>query len=238
MFFWLSFEQGATSLVLFARDSVDRVLTGNSATIYNIVNALLTIVPLGFITWVLVLLWKRTFKKIPGSNIVLVICFAGLWGIVGWMLNRDFNTTSYEVSYSSYQGEPIMDEETKKQKVDDAGNLMFSHIPITENMLVPENAIFFTEITNVGEQKTFEVGQEISMIHTDNEKSKYGYLNEDALAKARVNGEKQGQDNGIIQAKVSRIKSNEVEITVSWFSILNSFFIIVFASIFSKWWES
>src|SRR5690606_33917477 len=28
------------------------------------------------------------------------------------------------------------------------------------------------------------------------------------------------------------------EITVSWFSILNSFFIIVFASLFTKWWDS
>jgi len=33
-------------------------------------------------------------------------------------------------------------------------------------------------------------------------------------------------------------KKSEVEITVSWFSILNSFFIILFASFFSKWWES
>ncbi len=31
---------------------------------------------------------------------------------------------------------------------------------------------------------------------------------------------------------------NQVEIPVSWFSILNSFFIIAFASFFSKWWES
>ena len=60
VFFWLSFEQGASSLVIFARDSVQRTLTGSSATIYNIVNALLTIVPLAIITWVLVLLWKRT----------------------------------------------------------------------------------------------------------------------------------------------------------------------------------
>src|SRR5699024_11282498 len=37
---------------------------------------------------------------------------------------------------------------------------------------------------------------------------------------------------------VKEIKSNQVEITVSWFSILNSFFIIVFSSMFSKWWES
>ena len=79
VFFWLLFEQGASSLVLFARDSVQRNLMGDSAIAYNIINALLTIVPLAIITWVLILLWKRTFKKIPGSNIVLAICFAGVW---------------------------------------------------------------------------------------------------------------------------------------------------------------
>jgi POT family proton-dependent oligopeptide transporter len=123
VFFWLSFEQGASSLVLFARDNVDRVLTGDSAMIFNVINALLTIIPLALISWVLFLLWKKTFNKIPYSNITLVICFLGVWAVAIWMLNKEFTS---EVS----------------------------------------------------------------------------------------------------------------EITVSWFSILNSFFIIVFASFFSKWWES
>lgn len=123
VFFWMSFEQGASSLVLFARDNVDRVLEGDSALIFNIVNALLTVVPLIIISYVLFVLWKKTFSKIPFSNIVLVLCFLGMWGLVIWMLVREFS------------------------------------------------------------------------------------------------------------ADVS-------EITVSWFSILNSFFIIVFASFFSKWWES
>jgi len=123
VFFWMSFEQGASSLVLFARDFVDRSLEGDSLMIFNIVNALLTIVPLALISWVLYLLGKQTMKTIPGSNIVLAICFAGIWAVVIWMLNAEFSKT-------------------------------------------------------------------------------------------------------------------ESEITVSWFSILNSFFIIVFASLFSKWWES
>ena len=61
VFFWMSFEQGASSLVIFARDSVQRVLIGDSAVIFNIVNALLTIAPLVIITWVLFLLAKRTY---------------------------------------------------------------------------------------------------------------------------------------------------------------------------------
>jgi len=121
--FFLCFEQAASSLVLFARDYVDRTLEGNAALAYNIINTLLTIIPLGIITWVLILLWKQTHKKVLGSNIVLMVCFLGVWGLVVWMLAREFS-------------------------------------------------------------------------------------------------------------------SDSIEITVSWFSILNSFFIITFASMFSKWWES
>lgn len=123
VFFWLAFEQGASSLIIFARDYVDRELVGGFAVTYNVFNTLLTIVPLGVISWVLYLLWKETHHLIAISNYVLGLCFAGIWGLVIWML--------------------------------------------------------YTELT-----------------------------------------------------------AENTEITVSWFSILNSFFIIVFASFFSKWWES
>lgn len=123
VFFWLAFEQGASSLIIFARDYVDRELVGGFAVTYNIFNTLLTVIPLGVITWVLYLLWKETHHMIAISNYVLGLCFAGIWGLVIWML------------YTEYTAE-------------------------------------------------------------------------------------------------------STEITVSWFSILNSFFIIVFASLFSKWWES
>lgn len=100
VFFWMSFEQGASSLVLFARDSVDRVLTGNAQMIFNIVNALLTIIPLAIITWVLVLLAKETKHKILGSNVVLAICFAGVWILAIWMLQREFTAEVAEITVS------------------------------------------------------------------------------------------------------------------------------------------
>jgi proton-dependent oligopeptide transporter, POT family len=100
VFFWMSFEQGATSLVLFARDNVDRALSGNSQLIFNTINALLTIIPLGIITWVLILLAKSTGKKILGSNVVLAVCFIGIWGIALWMLNKEFNAASSEITVS------------------------------------------------------------------------------------------------------------------------------------------
>lgn len=100
VFFWMSFEQGATSLVLFARDFVDRSLVGDGQMIFNIVNTLLTIVPLAIITWVLVLLGKETFKTIPGSNYILGICFIGIWWIALWMLAREFSATESEITVS------------------------------------------------------------------------------------------------------------------------------------------
>src|SRR5690554_2653909 len=119
--FFIPFEQAATSMVLFARDYTQRVLTGNAALIFNIVNTLLTVIPLLIVSWVLVVLNKRTFKKIPGSNIVLAICFTLMWGLAIWMLAQDFSTKSYDVKYEAA---------VVKEEVD--GELRASYYPITE----------------------------------------------------------------------------------------------------------
>ncbi len=100
IFFWMSFEQGASSLVIFARDNVDRSLAGTSLTIFNTINTLLTIVPLMIITWVLILLAKQTWKKALGSNIVLAITFLGVWGIAIWMLYNEFTKSASEIDPS------------------------------------------------------------------------------------------------------------------------------------------
>jgi POT family proton-dependent oligopeptide transporter len=100
IFFWMSFEQGASSLVIFARDSVDRTLEGTSLTIFNVVNTLLTVVPLLIISWVLVLLAKQTYKKALWSNVVLAITFLYIWGIAIWMLNKEFSKSASEIDPS------------------------------------------------------------------------------------------------------------------------------------------
>lgn len=100
IFFWMSFEQGASSLVIFARDNVDRSLAGTSLTVFNTINTLLTVVPLIIITWVLILLAKQTWKKAFGSNVVLAITFLGVWGIAIWMLYNEFTKTASEIDPS------------------------------------------------------------------------------------------------------------------------------------------
>lgn len=100
MFFFMSFEQGATSLVLVARDYVDRSLTGTSLMVFNVINTCLTIIPLAIISWVLYLLAKATWKKIALSNIVLFICFGAIWVAAIWMLKLEFSKEASEITVS------------------------------------------------------------------------------------------------------------------------------------------
>lgn len=100
MFFFMSFEQGATSLVLVARDYVDRSLTGTSLMVFNVINTCLTIIPLAIISCVLYLLAKATWKKIALSNIVLFICFGAIWVAAIWMLKLEFSKEVSEITVS------------------------------------------------------------------------------------------------------------------------------------------
>lgn len=92
VFFWMSFEQGATSLVIFARDYTQRELTGNYALLFNITNTLITVIPLAIISWVLLLLYKQTHKTIKTSNLILIVSFLAIWAVVGIMLYQSFSS--------------------------------------------------------------------------------------------------------------------------------------------------
>ena len=237
VFFWMSFEQGASSLVIFARDSVQRELIGSAATIYNIVNALLTIVPLGIITWVLYLLAKRTGKKIPGSNIVLIVCFAGIWSIAGWMLYRDFNTTAYKVEFEA-EKIAVLDKEGKQKMEEGKPVFQFKAIAEDVDQTSIKNEIVRHSVI-VGEPfLEKKAGDKINIITKNSDGDSFAYLDDSRLEEKRKTGSDLGRSNGIVPATIAEVKADWVEITVSWFSILNSFFIIAFASFFSKWWDS
>ncbi|MDO5104624.1 oligopeptide:H+ symporter [Capnocytophaga sp.] len=318
VFFWLSFEQGASSLIIFARDSVQRELLGNQAMIFNILNALLTIIPLALISYVLFILAKKTFSKIWASNIVLLICFALVWGIVGWMLQRDFKTVAYNVSYQAFE---VYESDGKNLKIKDDGSYAVKYIPINidnniiykeENRITKtEKAFKITETNSAGEnivkylpysdtkkpkgnfeiveksietiaiprvdnktgkqatdksgnklfdyyltgnnngfsvvnreniigegEHNFTKGQEITILTKDNKFSSFGYADNEKIIWAKRRAEELNANNGLIRATVKEKKDNWVEITTSWFSILNSFFIIALANVFSRVWDS
>ncbi len=82
VFFWAAFEQAGGSMTIFANKYTNRILTGNTATIFKIVDTTITLLPLLIITWVLYKLFVQTFKKISISNIILGFSFLIIWGIV------------------------------------------------------------------------------------------------------------------------------------------------------------
>ncbi|MFP5437213.1 MAG: peptide MFS transporter [Bacteroidia bacterium] len=97
MFFWASFEQAGGSMTIFASDYTARILEGNSKLIFNIVNTLITIIPLGLITYVLAKLFMQTFKKFALGNIILSFSFVIIWGIVIYMLKEQYYQEKSEV---------------------------------------------------------------------------------------------------------------------------------------------
>ena len=226
VFFWLSFEQGASSLVIFARDNIERELHGNWAVLYNIFNALLTVIPLLLITYVLFLLIKKTYKKIFPAVVVLLVCFSLVWGIASWMLQRDFKTTAYSVSYQAYE------------QTDTQGRT--TYIPITEENRVARPDLKIVERTTIIGVADYhlKVGQEIKLLSKNNKNTSFGYVDAEKEQWAKQRGAELNTDNGLIVAQVKEERDNWVETTVSWFSILNSFFIIALASLFSRWWDS
>ena len=100
IFFWASFEQAGGSMTIFAEKYTNRAFTGGAATMFKIVNTLLTIVPLGIISYVLYKLFRQTFKRFALGNIILGTSFVVIWGVVIWMLNREFSNPNTEVPAS------------------------------------------------------------------------------------------------------------------------------------------
>ncbi len=100
VFFWASFEQAGGSMNIFAKDYTSRLLTGDSALIFKVVNTLIYIIPLAIISWVLVKLVKESYSRIPVSNTILLTSFIIIWGIVLWLLYREFIQDKAEIPAS------------------------------------------------------------------------------------------------------------------------------------------
>jgi POT family proton-dependent oligopeptide transporter len=100
IFFWAIFEQSPSSLTVFAKDYTQRTLVGNTGFLFKIINSLMTIVPLGIISWVLFLLFKKTSSKYALANIFLGLSFLIVWAIAIWMLSAEFQKDTTEVPAS------------------------------------------------------------------------------------------------------------------------------------------
>jgi POT family amino acid/peptide transporter len=98
MFFYVTFDQAPSSLIIIARDHVDRSLTGSGLLTFNIINSLIVLVPLTIISYVLIQLAIATWKHIPITNIILLLCFLLIWVVAVYMLKNEFAKTDSEIS--------------------------------------------------------------------------------------------------------------------------------------------
>ncbi|MGB0838764.1 MAG: peptide MFS transporter [Chitinophagales bacterium] len=183
IFFWMAFEQAGGSMTIFANDYTERVLTGSWATLFFWINTALTIGPLAIITWVLFKLFSQTFSKYALSNIFLGSSFVIIWGLALWMLNKEYNTKTYEVQLAGQE---------------------VGVLRIVDDLAVG------TAVKVRGES------DDLRLIAADET--------------AKFEGEQ--------TVSVIRQKTGELEVQASWFAILNSFFIILFAPLFSRIWQT
>ena len=202
--FWMAFEQAGGSMTIFAKDYTNRIMKGDFAKIYFVINALITVVPVAIITFVVFLLVRKTYKKYLVSSLFLISSFVIIWSIVFWMLHRDFNSKTYILSY---QDQTEVNQELSMKT------------------------------TQINEPISFNLNQDVRIMDID-QKGKFLYVDSIKYNKI-INKEKDLEvKTKFVNAKVVEIKSNEIEIPATWFLILNSLFIISFAPLFSKWWES
>ncbi len=220
--FWACFEQAGGSMTIFANDYTGRIMAGTWSTVFIVFDFLITVIPIGIITWVLYLLFRRTYGSIALSNILLGSSFVIIWLIVFWKINRDWNSKAFVVQYETVQ------------KVGEAGEEPIFE-PVLESMTLAPGAVTKKATATIIEPADLKVGDKLSMVLV---RGKYIYLNQEKLAAARSKVKDAGKASPVITAEITKIKESEVEIPATWFGILNSLFIIMFAPLFSKWWES
>jgi POT family proton-dependent oligopeptide transporter len=218
IFFWASFEQAGGSMSIFAKDYTNRILSGDSALYFNIIDIIITVVPIAIITYVLFLLFKVTFRRYLASNLILGFSFILIWGIVIWKINNNFNTYSYEISYPTYQS----------ISTNSAGEETIKNVIITAETEIPTDAVLENQITVIRSSTEYLKDDKISIIDLDKRGVNFKYMPAD----------KAQHIDTVITASIIQKKENEIQIPATWFLILNSLFIITFAPLFSKWWES
>ena len=87
-------------MTIFANDYTNRDLMGTGALAFKIINSLLVIVPMIILTIILYYLFNNTFQKYAISNIFLGSSFIIIWGLIIWMLNKEFAKSATEVPAS------------------------------------------------------------------------------------------------------------------------------------------
>lgn len=235
VFFWAAFEQAGGTMTIFADRFTNRVMEGGDATLFIVIDIIITVVPIGIISWVLFKLFRQTFKKYMLSNLILASSFIFIWGIVIWKIDRNLRSTSYKFAYQNVQvaetddnGDPVLDEE---------GNQLYTYHALYDN----QDEIGANESVDVAYEEVIEPvemreGQTFKIVEKNS--GGFKFLNEKELQDYKDKSIFKGVETKIVSATVVEKMENKVVIEPTWFGILNSLFIIMFAPLFSRLWES
>ncbi len=232
--FWASFEQAGGSMTIFAKDYTNRIMSGNWSTLFLVVNILITIVPIAIITWVLSMLFRKTYKNYLVSNLILGFSFLLIWCIAIWMIQRDVNSGAFVMSYNSIQTTAL--DENGNPQMNEDNEPIYNYEAITESTTVSGNAKVVPQQVTIIEPVDLHVGDQVSILDVDKH-GKFILLDQENVNSLRTSFQ-ENEESTIVPASIVKIKENEIEVPATWFLILNSLFIIVFAPLFSKWWES
>ena len=150
VFFWAAFEQAGGTMTIFADRFTDRVMEGGNATLFIVIDIIITVVPIGIISWVLFKLFRQTFKKYMLSNLILGASFIFIWGIVIWKIDRNLKSTAYMMAYQNVKVAE-MDEEGNPV-LDDEGNQTYSYHALYDG----DDEISFNETVETAYAKVIE----------------------------------------------------------------------------------
>lgn len=103
IFFFLAFEQAGGSMTIFAKNYTQRVLEGAQAVSFKWIDALLTLIPIGAVTFVLVKLSAKIFSKYPLTIIFTLISFVSIAILGFWKVYREFTSVETEVTVAWFQ---------------------------------------------------------------------------------------------------------------------------------------
>lgn len=104
IFFWFAFEQAGSSMNLFARDYTERDLSSPvAANAFKFINAFISLLPACIIAWLWYHLVKKIGRQYPVSIAIITVGILAIWGLVLWMLFREFTADKTEVTASWFQ---------------------------------------------------------------------------------------------------------------------------------------
>ncbi|MEJ5055687.1 peptide MFS transporter [Sphingobacterium sp. MYb382] len=103
IFFFFAFEQAGGSMSIFAKDYTQRLLEGDAATTFKWIDAALTILPIGIVTYVLYSLAIKIVGKYPLTILFTALSFLAITFLGLWKVQREFSALETEVTVSWFQ---------------------------------------------------------------------------------------------------------------------------------------